>query len=194
MNKGVLRHWPIYLGIAAAMSLATVMAVSFRCRVKDTERVFVFAAVPNIDLATFVEEGKKATDESIREIEIKQGKPESNDTANLFGMVYPLADLYLCPTSWVERILPYAYSFSGEQCETSLPNANGNLAYEKEGEYRAIRIYDHETKSGKMTSLLEYGPEEDYYLLFRGDSKHIGDWNGEKSSNALKMMNHLLEI
>ena len=45
-----------------------------------------------------------------------------------------------------------------------------------------------------MTSLLEYGAEEDYYLLFRGDSKHIGDWNGEKSSNALKMMDHLLEI
>ena len=102
------------------------------------------------------------------------------------------------PSSWVERISPIAASFSDEQIKTLIPNVDGYEFYKEEDKNLGIKIYDKNTNSGVDKDIITYTSEkeenEDYYLLFRNDSIHIGSLNNSQSDNALRIVNNLLKL
>ena len=85
-----------------------------------------------------------------------------------------------------------------EQIKTLIPNVDGYEFYKEEDKNLGIKIYDKNTNSGVDKDIITYTSEkeenEDYYLLFRNDSTHIGSLNNSQSDNALRIVNNLLKL
>jgi len=199
MNKKValfLKPWPIYIFAIALTSFVVSMGISLKCKPTEREKIMVFAASGTIKVGDFVSESKSVTDDSIREIEVRHGYCNEDQTSIVFGQVYAYCDFYIFPESWVERIKPIALTFSESNIHEQIPNS-ASLPLLKDGEDNiGLKIYDKDSKVGVMKSLITYveEKEEDYYIIFRNSSLHLSELNNSSSDNALKMVNKLLTL
>lgn len=193
----LLTKWPIYL-IGVALTTATVCAgVSIKCSPKLKESIYVFAPTYDFDVKTFVSESLELTD-GIRQITVKHSNPNTDETIRTFGSYYSICDFYIMPSSWIERISPIALEFTSEAIHTLIPNSNGYEFYQENGVNLGIKVFDKNTNTGAATDIITYTFEleekEDYYLLFREDSIHLGGLNDSKSDNVLRVVNNLLKL
>lgn len=195
--KAFFKHWPLYIVSICLASFITCAGISIKCKPSDREKIMVFAASGTIDVAKTVSYSKYACDDSIREIEVKHGYTNLDTTIRLFGMVYSLCDFYIFPESWIEKIEPLAATFDEETINALIPNSENLNLYLGESGYCGIEIYNKDTKEGCLKSLISYEYEKDnenYYILFRKTSYHIGSLNNSESSNALNVVNSLLML
>lgn len=172
------------------------MGIASRCSPREEEKIMVFAASGSIKVGDFVSDCKLSADSSIRKVEVRHGYANLDSTSRLFGMVYSLCDFYIFPESWVDRVQPGAAIFSKTTINELIPNSTplNLLSYETDT-YYGIQIYDKDSKNGVMTSYISYSeenPEENYYIIFRKDSYHIGGLNHNPSNNAIRIVNYLL--
>ncbi|MCQ3034898.1 MAG: hypothetical protein MJ248_01540 [Bacilli bacterium] len=193
----LINKWPLYLIGVASVSIIVCTGVSIKCSPKENESIYVFAPTYSFNVSRFVDESLKVTD-GIRQITVKHADPNTEEAIRTFGSYYSICDLYIMPSSWVERISPIAASFSDEQIKTLLPNVDGYDFYKEEDKNLGIKIYEKNTNTGVGKDIITYTSEkeenEDYYLLFRNDSIHIGSLNNSQSDNALRIVNNLLKL
>jgi len=194
-NKKVFKYWPIYLCSIAVVSFITCAGISIKCKPTEQEKVMLFAASGTINVSQLVKDAKSVTDDYIRDIEIQSGYANEDNTTRLLGMVYSFCDFYILPESWVKRIESITIKFSKTTINTEIPNSTNLTLLGENDTFYGIEIYNKTTKEGVMKSLISYQQErneENYYILFRNSSLHIGNLNNKSSNNALKIVNQLI--
>jgi len=198
MIKRIKANWYWFLIGIMVTSVLVYIGISIRCKPTIRERIFYYIAASNVDTSTLVKESKSVCDEDIREIRINHENLKASSSSGLFGMVYSLTDIYIYPESQLERTIPLSTHFEKEEINNLLPNSEGKELYQDDDKYCAIKIYDKNTEEGFLKEIIDYqiseNEKEDYYLSFYRSSLHIGELNHQVSNNALKIVNHLLEL
>lgn len=192
----LLTKWPIYLVGVIASSIVTCAGISIKCSPKLKESIYVFAPTYSFDVKSFVKTSLELTD-GIRQITVKHADPDSEEAIRTFGSYYSICDFYIMPESWLTRITPIALSFTDELIHSLLPNSSSYELYKENDTNLGIKIFDKNTNIGASTDIISYSSlnkeQEDYYLIFRQDSIHLGELNNSKSDNALRVVNNLLK-
>ena len=198
MNKIIKNNWHWFLiGIVGTTALVCG-GISIRCNPTKKEKILYYVCASSVNTSTLVKESKSVTDESIREVKINHESLKTSKTSRLFGTVYDSTDIYIYPESQLERTIPLSKHFYEDEITSLIPNVTGKELYPDKDKYCAIKIYDATSGEGILKDIINYQiSEEDsqnYYLSFYKSSIHIGKLNRSQSNNALKIVNHLLEL
>ncbi|MGM9668154.1 MAG: hypothetical protein ACI3VZ_00150 [Faecousia sp.] len=87
------------------------------------------------------------------------------------------SDIYIIRESEIDNYLEALYPIT----EMSQWYA-GKETCVRDGEVYGVRIYDAQTGEGSLQSFITY-EDEDYYLVFVKESKHIGNQNGSRGDD-----------
>ena len=198
MNNSLKRNWYWFLlGIIGASALVCG-GIAIRTSPTTKEKILFYVSALKVDTSSLVKECKDVTDENIRQIRINHESVLASENSRLFGMVYDSTDIYIYPEFQLERTLPLSIHFNEETIDRFIPNALGKDLSADENGYAAIKIYDCNSGEGILKSIIDYHiddtNQQNYYLSFFKSSKHIGGLNSSSSNNAIKIVNHLLEL
>ena len=198
MNKVIKNNWHWFL-IGMVVTTALVSGgISIRCNPTKKEKILYYICASNVNTSTLVKESKKVTNDDIREVRINHESLKASKTSRLFGTVYDSTDIYIYPESQLERTIPLSKHFDEDTIKSLIPNIADKELYLDNERYCAIKIYDATSGEGLLKNIIDYHISDDdaqnYYLSFYKSSIHIGKLNHSKSGNALKIVNHLLEL
>lgn len=172
---------PVYILWAFFAFLACSLLFS---RLGDTDaahKVTLYADVPSLRDTALAAELEKALPEGVRMVQVHPFSYAMFDSESLLG-----ADLYIIPGSRVED---YAGSF--RSLEGAPLEREGGLL--RGGELWGLRVWDRETGEGIAADLIDY-PDEDCWLFFNKDSRHIRSLSGTGDDAAFAVAAKLLTM
>ena len=182
MFRRILGNWYRYIlwGLLSAVFWAWIFTLLFSAPAK--KKVVLYADLPHLERNALSMELEKELPEGIRIVETAV----FDDM--LFSQTEVLSgDLYLIPASKVDT---YLASFAPID-RTDFPGAS---FYEADGEAYGVLVYDKESGLRVGGDLIFYIPDEQCYLFFNKDSKHIGAWNGSDDNAAIAVAQHFLTL
>lgn len=200
MNKVIKNNWHWFIIGAAVTSITTSVGISIRCSPSAKEKILYYICASKIEISKLVNETKGVCDPSIREIRVNHENFKESTESRLFGLVYDSTDIYIYPESQLGRTIPLSIHFDEGTIKSLIPNVAGKELYldTDENKYCAIKVYDATSKEGVLKDLIDYHISDDnkqnYYLSFFKSSLHINGLRETYSSNALSIVNHLLEL
>ena len=144
-------------------------------------KITLYADVPDMRDTVLAAELEKEKPEDIRMVKVHPFSYAMFDTDDLLG-----ADLYILPASRVEE---YADSL---RCIEGAPfDAAGGCL--RGGELWGVLVWDAAKGEGAAADSIDY-PDEDCWLFFNKDSKHILSLNGTGDDAAIEIAQRLLDL
>lgn len=195
-NK-IVKNWPVFLFLIALTSGLFCYLTSQKTKPTRSEKIVGYVSALEVNNKEIVSSINQVKSDVIRKVEIKSNDVTKSDSVRYFDAISTSVDFYIIPETYMNVSYKRAIKYTIEEINEVIPYSVETTLYAYEGNNYGIKIYDKETKVGKLTNFITYNNEtfnENYYLVLSNSAKLI-DMNKENDhGEVIKSINYLLSL
>lgn len=187
--KAILKFWYIYLILIAVSVVGTIYYCDFINMPRNEETISLFICNYSTNSESLFSFLKEKSPDYLREINITNVNPKSSDYGYyMVNKGLNKADIFLLPESRLDKDL-----LNKQFAELNSGVLSSYFTYETEDLNRGVLYHKKGDSDSTLINLInDKYEDENYYLFYRVNSKHIKGLNNSKVDTALMFTKELL--